>query len=294
MSSLLKYLRKLYLIQDKIIVVHHPTLKSSWRDRTLYLSKDFNPNKEYNHRSILENELVIEFDEKEPKDNKKYADMVAHRLKADGFKVSKWHSGNKSTHIHTFIDFKECRNVSLLKNVMIRHYSIGLPLPDIRMSASNHLIRAEYGIHEKTKRKKKLISQSNPYPVVTKIPQIVWDKYHYQMSIIVQRKVTIETKNLVNHKGFNFIINSSTFREVDDGRERALFMLIHVLKDQYKEDKKGLTKFLQEWYRYSGGICLTPYQIECKINYHWKKNYNFGNKYINELLESLGRSDLCE
>lgn len=294
MSNLTYYLRQYYNYQEKIMLVHRPTKKDNWRCRHLYLSEEYNPTTPYNHRSILKDEVVIEFDEDDRKLNKKYADKVAKKLKEDGFSYSKWFSGNKSVHVHIIVDTKNATNIQLLKKTIMRYYSEGIALPDLRLASNNHLIRAEYGVHEKTQEKKSLISKSNDYPTTSVIPQPVWKRYLTSVKQSISNQIGYHTRDLVNHKGFQWIVNSSTFREAEDGRERALFMLIHVLKEKYKDDKEGLIKFLQEWYSYSSGTQLDKYAIERKINYHWKRNYNIGKNFINELLESLGRSDLCE
>jgi len=294
MNSLTTYLRMYYKKQDKIMLVYRPNTKSGWRDRTLYLSEEYNPNKPYNHRSLLKNEVVVEFDDDDIATNRKNSDIVALRMKKDGFKVSKWTSGNKSTHVHTFVNIIEASTLSLLKKPIMRPYSKGLPLPDLRLASDNHLIRAEYGIHEKTGRKKTLISKCKEYGISIDIPTLVWEEYTRIMKISLSNKITYHTKDLVNHKGFSFIVDSSKFRICDDGRERALFMLIHVLKEKYKEDKEGLIKFLQDWYKYSSGTAIDDEGIRRKVVYHWNRNYKFGTTYINELLESVGRADLCE
>jgi hypothetical protein len=88
--------------------------------------------------------------------------------------------------------------------------------------------------------------------------------------------------------GFKYILDAVKFRQSDDGRERALFMLIHCLKPQYKENKEGLILFLQSWYSYSSGVKLSAKDIRNKVNYHWNKDYKIGIHYLNNLLESLG------
>ena len=68
-KNLTWWLRRYYPMQDNILLCYRPTLKSYWGDRCNYLSEDYIQSKAYNHRSILDNEVVIEFDEKDVKLN---------------------------------------------------------------------------------------------------------------------------------------------------------------------------------------------------------------------------------
>ncbi len=287
MSKILSYLNKYYRMQDKIIVCYRPTLKNSWADRCLYLSEDFDQLKTYNHRSILKNEVIFEWDEEDRTANRKNCDVVASRLKKEGYQVAKWESGNKSTHLHTFIDTAGASSVALLKKCFIRYFSEGLPLPDLRLCSENHLIRAEYGIHEKTGRHKTLISKSGLYPKVKKVKKPVWDMYVEKMHINMKRKHSTEFKDLTDHPIIKLFLNNDKIRALGDGRERILFCLIHVLKPKYKDRKEEFIKFLQEWYRYSSGRKLNDMSIASKVHYHWKKSYTITIDYVHDLAEEL-------
>lgn len=288
------YLHKYYDLQQEILLCYRPTETSTWSDRCLYLSREYNAEKKYNHRSILKNEVVIEFDDKDTQKNLDNAREAAKRLRADGFVTAMFSSGNKSTHVHTFIDVAQASNIRLLKSVLIRHYTKGLPTPDLQLCADNHLIRAEYGIHEKTGKEKSPVYIDGGYPVIKKIPSVVWECYGKEMSSIVQQRMTKDLHSVEGTKGFQFILSTDEFRKSDDARERALFMLIHTLKPKYAQNKLGLVLFLQQWYRYSGGIKLSPKDIESKVNYHWNRHYIISARYLNELLQSIGREDLIQ
>jgi hypothetical protein len=98
--------------------------------------------------------------------------------------------------------------------------------------------------------------------------------------------MSTDINNLVDDPKLKWILTSPNFKEHNDGRERALFLLIHVLKHKYEKDE--LVSYLQNWYRYVGGNKLNPYQIKGKVYYQWDRNYSFGESYLNELLESIG------
>jgi len=291
-KGLLYYLNKYYKIQDKIVVVYRPEHKSNWGDRCLFLDEDFNPTKPYNHRTILINEVVIEFDDKDANLNRKHAEIVETRLKRDGFKTSKWFSGNKSFHIHTFINVAEAQNVSLLKSVFMRHYADGLPNPDLKLTSANHLIRAEYGIHEKTGHAKRLLKEDKLYPMLRDVIHPVWAKYMREQTASMKQRFTKTINALDQHPLVKGLLDPETFRNVaDDGRERLLFVFIHVLKDKYKQDGKGkkdLSAYLCEWYTYSGGRKLDDSDIYRKVSYHWNRSYDINEPYLARICQEVG------
>lgn len=291
--KLTQYLRALYEIQDRIILVYRPTEKSGWKDRCFYLDDEFVSTKAYNHRVILQKEVVIEFDEEKQEDNEKYAREVCQRLKKDNIPYSLWYSGNKSCHVHCLIDVKEAKALDSLKNAFMRHYTQGMPLPDMRLAANNHLIRAEFGIHEKTGKQKILLAKTPGYgKTLGEIRHEIWNAYVTKQRQAFARRLTDTNSTLADHPGFKWILTAEKFRDAADGHERALFMLIHVLKPDYKDRQEDLIKFLAGWYRYSSGNKLTEQQIAQKVRYHWTKTYNFTEKYLHELLECLGHPEL--
>jgi len=312
-GTLLGYLDWYYdNIQEEMMLVHRPTLKNSWANRCLFLSDRYNPSVEYNHRSVLKNEVVIEYDYEDKELNKKLVDMTIEKLRKDKVKYMLWFSGNKSYHLHCLIRTERCSNISLLKNSFCRQYgtyyqdpkdgkiykerkseTLIKMLPDLRLCADNHLVRAEHGMHEKTKQKKTLVSQSAGYPELSDVSQAVWDRYVQQQRAVVARRFTQDAGNIQDLPGFKYIAASHLFREAEDGRERAMFILIHAMKGQYKEDKPGFIKYVQEWYRYSGGHKMSEQQIKAKVVYHWNKTYRL-DRFLNELLESIGKSDLVK
>jgi hypothetical protein len=296
MKRLYNYLKAYSEFQKEIMLVYRPQIKSSWADRCLYLSEDYNSCKPYNHRSVLRNEIVIEFDTEEINRNEWASKQVAELYRRDGIKYSLWKSGNKSTHLHCLIQIKDNVQVNLLKSQFIRYYTQDLDEePDMRLASDNHLIRAEFGVHEKTGNTKDLIYESKEYAKeLSIVNQDVWDKYTRYRTSSLQSEMTrsLNSTAIENLEGFKHILKTETFKELKDGHERALFMLIHILKPKYEGKKEELTKFLQDWYRYSSGYKLTDEDIRRKVKYHWDREYCIGINYLNELLISLGRKDL--
>jgi len=276
-KTLLQYLNKYRVIQEDIVLCYRPYANSSWTDRCLLVSDDFIPTKRYNHRIILHNEIVIEFDDNNVDENRKNADEVAKRLKRDGFSVAKWTSGNKSTHVHTFIDVAKCKNIQLLKRVFMKYYCKNLPLPDYQLCGNNHLIRAEYGVHEKTQKYKSPIFVDKDYPRVHQLSPDVWYQYGKEERRSISQRMSTVVNSLDESPIVKSLLQPSVFRELaDDGRERMLYVFAQVLKHKYKAKENGkqeLIKLLQEWYKYSSGTKMTENQVAQKVVYHWNKAY---------------------
>lgn len=285
---MLQYLRLYRTMQDKIMLVYREKPEDTWGHRHLYLSEKFSPKTPYNHRSILYNEVVIEFDSGTPKENRKWANQVADRLSEAGLEYAKWDSGNKSTHVHAFINAKNCPNLSLLKSSFMRHFCQGLPSnPDLRLSSDNHLIRAEYGVHEKTGKKKKLLYRTAKYPFINEVPKEVWDYYGQERQRLLKRKLTMTTKDLTQHEAIRFLMDSTNIREkVKDGRSRILFLLVSVLRE--KMPLPELEQFMVDWYRYSDGRKLSESKIREHVQYIAKKKYTVTENTIYKYCEEIG------
>jgi hypothetical protein len=64
------------------------------------------------HRSLLQNEIVIESDYPEYEDNVIATRAIGQRLEKEGFIPHYYYSGNKGVHIHIFMDMSALTNVS--------------------------------------------------------------------------------------------------------------------------------------------------------------------------------------
>lgn len=299
------------------MLVHHPTPKSTWAKRCLYLDDNsgYSPIEEYNHRSILDCEIVLEYDDHTPEENERYANKACKLLLRDGIKYSKWFSGNKSTHVHILVDTGDVNNLKLLKRVFLRHYgtmyknqagllfssdtkpnSLGKEeriLPDLQLDCNNHLIRAEYGVHEKTQKLKRLVGKSPGYgKELSTIPQKIWAEYQKAFTIVVNRRTTIDLKEIMDHPGIKMLLDSNTFRAIGDGRARAMYHLITILKNKYSRNE--LVDKIVDWYSYSTKYKedLDRRQIEYHVDHNIRKGYSFSMSKFNDLLEELGREDL--
>lgn len=275
-------------MQEDIIVCYRPVITKGWNDRCLVGAEKYDEYKPYNHRSILMNEIVIEFDDDDKPTNLKLAEIVVDRLKKDNIAYSMWDSGNKSYHVHFLVDMKQCKNVALMKKVIMRHYTEGLNIqPDMRL-AGVHLVRAEFGVNEKSGVCKSKIKETTGYPRVSTMPIVMWEKYTKEEEISIRRRISFNLNDLTTHPIVKYLLDSANFQNVvGDGHERTLFMLIHVLKSKYKTQEE-LTKVLKEWYSYSGGIKLKDWEIKSKVKYHWNRNYNINTNFLYDLCAELG------
>jgi hypothetical protein len=202
------YLNKYIKYQKEINLVYRPTLNDGWGDRCQFLDTSYIPTKKYNHRSILRNEIVIEFDDEDKATNKRYTDAVCKKLDKDNIHYSKWDSGNKSYHLHFFVDISNAKNLTLLKKTVMRYYTEGIAVCDMRVASDNHLIRAEYGIHEKTGKHKHKLMETRMFPEISRLPQDVWDKYIHNQKISVSVRTQNYVSGLENHKAFQYILQS--------------------------------------------------------------------------------------
>lgn len=294
MNTLTTYLNEYYKIQPEITLVYRPTPNHGWGRACKYLGTTYNPAINYNHRCILRNEIVIEYDEGDPNENRKYVDEIAKRLSRDGLTWAKWFSGGKSVHLHILADMAKASHTHLLKKAFIRIYTEGLPIPDLQLCGDNHLIRAEYGVHEKTQVCKSLISKNGNYFQVNTLPEKVWEKYRRDMMRVMNMQVTKDLKEFERLPGINLLLHTEEFKKAGDGRERAMLLLIRVLKEKYQKDE--LKQFMSSWYHYAGGKKLRTDQIHRKVEYYWSKDYSLRwyQEYLEELLEDIGRKDLIK
>jgi hypothetical protein len=273
-------------IKPNFLLVYRESRKSNWADRAIYQTEYYNKEKLYNHREIFPNEVVIEYDNKTKCINELYTKIITKRLKKNKILYDLWYSGNKSIHIHTFWDIPEVKYLSLLKKAIMFELTDGLQHPDLRLSSDGHLIRAEYGLHESTNKNKSPMKHNSRLLVFNKITKEIWDRYNILTSELLHRKVTTTSSNIKEHPAFKIIFNPESFKEVDDGRERAMFFLLQVLKKDYTTPN-DLFVFIYEWYKYSGGYKLSKDEIKRKVKYHWNKDYNLGVNYLENLVKEL-------
>ena len=285
-KGLTSYLNYYNELQDDILLVYHPSENSYWDDRAFYLGKNFSNHKRYNHRIVLKNEVIFEYDidEKDTR-NEGYANIIYRRLIDDGLKPSMWHSGNKSFHVHVLLDIPNYENSYHLKKEFIKHYTRDLPQPDLQVCSSNHLIRAEGGIHEKTMNYKSLVKEHKDYPSLSKIKPEIINQYTEKLKYL-DTLPKVDLTDLAKTEEVQLIMDAEKFKKYNDGRERAMVLLIHLWKD--KLEKEQLTENVWNWYKRTGGFKMQRKDVEIKVESHMNKEYNFTLNYVNNLLVEIG------
>lgn len=269
-KTLTTYLRKYSKLQSEIVLCHRPTIDSGWGKRCLYLDEKYDPFLPYNHRSVLFNEVVIEFDEPSPRLNKDLALQVSNKLSDYSIPYSLWFSGGKSCHLHCFIKTREASSLSLLKKSFIKFFTQDTEFSADLQLTGNHLIRAEYGVHEKSGETKTLIRESPSYPKPTTIPKTVWDMYNKDMVAVQKRMMTISIDDIDQDGTVKKVLDTAYMREeLKDGRKRLVGALAQLLKYKYS-NKQELIEFLWRWYRYTGGKDLTHGQVAYQVHYAYR------------------------
>jgi hypothetical protein len=98
-----------------------------------------------------------------------------------------------------------------------------------------------------------------------------------------------QTKDLFKSDIVKMLLDTVQFKEnMDDGRERIMFALIHVLKSQHK-NTDSLADFLYEWYTYSSNQApqMSYNDVLNKVKYHWSREYHISESFLKRLIEEI-------
>jgi len=262
-------------------LLYRPTATSNWADRCIMYDKKYSPFKPYNHRSILNNEIVIEFDNDDKEVNKKATLEVLKRLREDGIAYSYWDSGNKSFHVHCLVDIPPDANRKYFKKAFLQAYTEGLEVkPDYAVCNNGHLIRAENGVHEKTGRHKTLIRNTEGYPVISCASRRVIERYNLLCAVAKSYKPQA-AGSVRDSPQIRWLLDNG----VRDGRTRALFILAQALRGSKPENDIVLE--LQHWYAKTGGS-MSRAKVAYEVRRHLKTEYSLSERYVNEFLEEIG------
>ena len=276
----LQSLHKLFP-DEPIMLLYRPAATSNWADRCMLFDKKYSPFKQYNHRSVLNNEIIIEFDHDDKDVNKKATLEVLKRLRDDGIAYSYWDSGNKSFHVHTLVDIPEDVNRKYFKKAFLQAYTEGLEVkPDYAVCNNNHLIRAENGVHEKTGRHKTLIRNTEGYPTISCPPRRVVERYNLLCAAAKSYKPRA-SGSVRDSPQIRWILDNG----VRDGRTRALFILAQALRGHHSEAE--IVSMLQDWYAKTGGS-MSRSKVAYEVRRHLKTEYSLSERYVNEFLEEIG------
>ena len=322
-TNLNTYLKMYSEFQKDITLVSRESGTTWWGNRVKYLDDDYNSSKFpfYNHRSVLDCEVVIEYDNPDKSLNFRFIKKAEELIKRDGLDYAIWFSGGKSYHLHIMMNFKNASRLSLIKKTVIRYYGTfyingrnhivsqfdynGFSdvkkdkyvrmLPDLRLSDNNHLVRAEFGLHEGSGFHKGLIRKTPTYgDSLSVVSSVIWQSYADKVTAVIKRQVSIGVGNVIDSPEVKLLLSTTNFKQYGDGKKRVLFILINLLKKTvYNPEglygKSELVDFLWDWYKYVGGYELTKNSISGMVGYYWSRDYSrMGIGYIREVLEEIG------
>ena len=274
----IKELLDYYITLQPIEVVYRPNERVPWgRNRKMY---DGNCNYEYNHRTILDNEVVFDFDSEKMEENLDNSWLVCEKLVADNIDFSVWDTGNKGIHIHTFwSNLSEFKDRALMKKTILKHYAYGMNI-DYQL-AGKHLVRMEYGKNEKRRSNEKQPLYFEGTIQFNIINDNLIEQYKLELNRYIERRLT--TPANVDEQIIKDFLEGKYI--IKDGREKFLFFLINELKTRIPQDELGTR--LITWYRYSGGSKLSDQEIRIKVHYHYASgvNYTLGLGFFKSLLK---------
>lgn len=293
-------------------MVHRGTKEEGWAKRCMYLDSKYSAKVPYNHRSIMDREIVIEYDYEDASLNVRLAKLVVESLKKDGIDFILWDSGNRGAHVHFLFKGPMPQNLGLFKTTVMKHYgqffydeaknlvfrnkvdcSNSEPkrlLPDLSLSTL-HLIRAEFGVNEKSQRSKTIMTSSKGSPSLSALPSKVYEEYEQAQKNSLAIRIGQQTSDLYKSDIVKMLLDTVQFKEnMDDGRARVLFILAQILRPKYRKEGKSmdeLVDFMYEWY--VGSSTQPPKLSRQQVSDQVKrpKDYTITEAFIKRKIEEI-------
>ena len=154
-----------------------------------------------NYRTLLPNEMLLETDYKKKEANDAIAKEMMNKMAARGIPFYAFYTGNKSTHIHFFVQHPKYQKDIIARNkkLIIKHI-FGENIFDIIDTANlgeRRMIQIEYSINPKTGQPSQLVrnEEGNPY----KLPKDLM-LYHVGELKDKATKLFINKKEILNNK----------------------------------------------------------------------------------------------
>lgn len=250
----------------------------------------------YNHRTVMDEELVADFD-CDASELAKNAQVLISRLEQEGMAYSVWRTNGEEKggiHVHALFDIpKNVSDKPLLKKLLLEYlvgdlYALGLDTQVL----GKHLIRFEGGAYDKQPASvagcKTLVKSRGDVLKKNRVPESVWKQY--QMKVLSWTIKNLRQKRAIDAnsdtpKSIQYIL-SSKFKDHRDGAKRALFVLASYYRKLPDED---LFKMLREFSRYNCKEPVTDWSIKQMV----KKaklpcERPVGERYRKDLLRSIG------
>jgi len=270
------------------------------------------------HRSMMPNEIVIESDYPEYINNFEASKIVGKILEGKGFIPHYYYSGNKSIHIHIFLDWDCMFGIDAWKDVkkfkqdfiiwlrtkMINCWDTKVREFDKDLIKATHLIRCElsknkkgfktflgythndlsfipYVCNEDNRIYPRLgkIIKSNPHCINELLNDYFTDKAKVKpvpTSYFNPADCPDEVRHAVGR------LLSDDFREMTDGKNRAMFIIVSELRRVMGDDEAR--PLVNDW-----NVRMGNKIKQSEIDYRFtKKAYTLSNKYINDFMEEIG------
>jgi len=260
-----------------------------------------NLNKEPNHREIMPDEVVLDIDADKSKGlntrKKEVEDLVIilkDKLKSLTISFSLWRSGGDGFHFHLF--FPQLMNYPKyeredVKKMIIRHIGYGhLSGGKAHIcSGGGTLIQIEGRYSRKGGRKIHI--------------DTVGDYENNELPLQVLKKYEDEKEKRKHYKPEPFhsnelpscikFLNSEDFLSINDGWNRASFILASYYKSQGKTIAEVIN-LLSDWNEYTLSRRIDERSIRATARSVFKGNRHMSCRYRKALLEELGQTILCK
>jgi hypothetical protein len=272
--------------------------------------KEINPNTPNNRERMLD-EVVFDvespklktdiFDKKKKRIKETYEE-ISKRMKKDyNLSFSGWWSGGEGVHIHSF--FPELKKFSkydrgIIKGLLLKKICYGFLTHDKEGKKGKidlqktPFIQLECAKHRKGG-VKTLIEEH--YVGTNKIPEEVMKDF-YKIKIEYRKKKPVEFKKNSMPSCIKYL-RYEDFRNLEDGRQRACFVLAAYYANYTNLNKGEVFDELKKWNFDSCRGSLTDSYIKSQINMTFNHQKNGGKKmgcgFIKQLLIDVGISGLC-
>ena len=271
------------------------------------------------HRSMMENEIIVESDYPTYEENYLASRIIGNIIEKNGFSPMYYYSGNKSVHIHIFLDFlcikklsqvKKKQFMEWLREKMISCWGTNAKEFDRDLIRPTHLIRCELsrnkigfktflGYSYKDVSPIPCVCHENNriYPKLGKMrlsspkdmEKLIGEFEHYLKS---KKNAAIVKKSNSSFR-YNDNISSEVrecvkaildddFKDAGDGFKRGMFILVNELKRVYGDTKAR--DVINDWNNRMGNP-IKEQEIDYRIK---SKDYTLTCKYIHNFLKGVG------
>lgn len=276
-----------------IRIAYHYSRNSHWKYGN---AQEWNDSIPYNHRDVLPNEVVFDFDEEEYEDNAHQAAKVSTILNRAGIKHSVWVTAGKGMHIHTsWRGLAKVAEPRLLKNLIADHFLQGTKIKVDRQLMGRHMVRMEWGHHEKAlpEEKFKTIKIDRGHFKLNDVPKEVWPLYKQKVIGYALTRMRWEGKEVPKQEPYCMkYFMSQEYREKRDGGKRAMFVVASYYRDL---PDKELGNILLQYNNYVLKKPVLKEQIYATImSVRNNKGRPVGCAYRHDLLKDIGCRDVVE